>query len=254
MNNIVHKIYKLIENAVSPEKLKQLKFKIEHPVEINFGDYSTNVALLLAKNISDETGKSVQPKQVAEIILEKLRENLPPEIQSVEIAGPGFINFYLTSEFFRNSLNKIIEEEQEFGKNLSLKGQKVLIEYTDPNPLKQFHIGHLMSNAIGESLARIYKWNGASVVRMCYQGDVGMHVAKTLYGIQENIKNLPNVDDDLEIKMKFLAEAYVFGAKKFEGDEADENAQIAIKLINKKCMSFMTKQKLVISDYKIYTS
>jgi len=67
-----------------------------------------------------------------------------------------------------------------------LRGEKVMVEYTDPNPFKEFHIGHLMSNAIGESVSRLFEWNGAEVKRVCYQGDVGIHVAKAVWGLLRN--------------------------------------------------------------------
>ena len=83
-------------------------------------------------------------------------------------------------------MGKAIEAGENFGANESLKGQKIMIEYTDPNPFKEFHIGHLMSNAIGESLSKIIEFHGAEVKRACYQGDVGLHVAKAIYGAMKN--------------------------------------------------------------------
>ena len=66
------------------------------------------------------------------------------------------------------------------------KYKKVIIDYTDPNPFKEFHIGHLMNNTIGESLSRIFEFEGAKVKRVCYQGDVGIHVAKAIWGKMHN--------------------------------------------------------------------
>jgi len=104
-----------------------------------------------------------------------------------------------------------------------------MIEYTDPNPFKQFHIGHLMTNAIGESLARIYEANGATAIRANYQGDVGMHVAKAIYGIQQ-LGGMPEDTGTLSVRTKFLGTAYVTGAKAYE---EDENAKDPIHVINK---------------------
>ncbi len=243
MIDIAQKIHKLISDSISKNDGKEIIFKIEHPADLNYGDYSTNAALILAKKIGDETGKKVNPKQVADLLVEKMSANLPAEVSKIEVAGPGFINFHLNSEFFRNSINEILEEEQEFGKNHSLRNQKILVEYTDPNPLKQFHIGHLMSNAIGESVARIFSWNGANVTRMCYQGDVGMHVAKALFGILNNIDALPGKTASLDEKMKFLGEAYVHGAEMFEGDSATEESKKVILEINRKVYEFYDEAK-----------
>ena len=60
-----------------------------------------------------------------------------------------------------------------------------MIEYTDPNPFKPFHIGHLMANAVGESISRIIEYSGADTIRANYQGDLGLHVAKAIYGLKE---------------------------------------------------------------------
>ena len=94
-----------------------------------------------------------------------------------------------------------------------LRGQKVLFEYTDPNPFKVFHIGHLMSNAIGESLSRLFEFSGAEVKRANYQGDVGMHIAKSIWGVFTKLEQESMTLDDLEQKLlpdrvAFLGQAY----------------------------------------------
>jgi arginyl-tRNA synthetase len=243
MIDINKKIENLVDWAVAKNKSGEVSFTIEHPKDLSHGDYSTNAALVLAKKIGDETGKNVNPRQVAELLVEKMQTKLPDEVAGLEIAGPGFINFRLKPEFFAESLGEILNKEQDFGKNRNLKREKILIEYTDPNPLKQFHIGHLMSNTIGEALSRLYIWNGAQVTRMCYQGDVGMHVAKALYGIQQIIDRMPDSNASLDAKMKFLGEAYVLGAEKYDGDTATPETTAAIKEINKKVYEFYDEKK-----------
>ncbi len=176
------------------------KFTVEHPVNILFGDYSTNAGLIYRK---------------APELLTYIEENKPREVDRVEMKG-GFINFFLSKEFFGESIKEIVEKGGEFGRNSSLNGEKTIIEYTDPNPFKEFHIGHLMSNTIGEALSRILEWNGAEVRRACYQGDVGIHVAKALWGFEETHD---------------WKRAYPVGAKAFE---EDEKAKEDITSINKK--------------------
>ncbi len=90
-----------------------------------------------------------------------------------------------------------------------------MVEYTDPNPFKQFHIGHLMSNAIGESIARILERSGAEVSRANYQGDVGPHVAKALYVLLEKNTANPTIED--------ISQAYVEGAARYEGKSSGQN-------------------------------
>jgi arginyl-tRNA synthetase len=98
-------------------------FSIEFPANISFGDYSSNVAMVLAKKV----GKN--PKVLAGEIVEKIKENKPDFLEKVEVAGPGFINFYLSNKYFSQVLKEILEKEEDFGKNdkyknnLKLKNQ-----------------------------------------------------------------------------------------------------------------------------------
>src|SRR3989344_9277346 len=130
------KIENLVKDALKSLNLKTEGFSVEHPTDLKMGDYSTNVAIKYGHK---------------EEIVRYIKQNKPEGIERVDLAGPGFINFYLTKEFFKESFRKIIERESEFGKNENLKGKKFFIEHTQPNPFKEFHIGHLMNNAIGES-------------------------------------------------------------------------------------------------------
>lgn len=188
-----------------------------------FGHYSSNVAFKVAR----AWGKS--PLEVAKELADKLSAN--KEFEKVEAAAPGFVNFWLKPEEFQKELPVILKNKDKYGKNNNLKGQKILVDYTDPNPFKEFHIGHLMSNAIGESLCRIFEWNGAKVVRACYQGDVGLHVAKTIWGILQDLDNFPKDSAELSEKIAFLGKSYVLGSQRYEDNKC---AAEEIKDINKK--------------------
>lgn len=187
----------------------------EHPEELAHGDYSTNVSLVYAKPLKKN------PKELAEAVVKELLEVSFENIEKIEIAGPGFINIYFTRHFFTDSLQRIVTT-MHFGKTTLLEGKKVMIEYTDPNPFKEFHIGHLMSNTIGESISRIVEWNGAEVKRACYQGDVGIHVAKAVWALLET--------DMDTLSPKILGQAYAKGANAY----ADASIKEAIEIINKK--------------------
>jgi arginyl-tRNA synthetase len=182
------KIKKIIEEAAG---VGAPGFSIEIPGDKNHGDYSTNVALILAKGI----GKN--PRETAEMIKGKIKSDL---FSKIEVAGPGFINFFVADKYFIDNLKSI---DKNYGRGNGLKNQKTVIDYTDPNPFKEFHIGHLMNNAIGESLSRIMEFEGAKVKRVCYQGDVGMHVAKAIWGKMQDA-NLA------------WGKAYAFGATAYE--------------------------------------
>lgn len=219
-------IKNLIKKTLQELNYPEIEVKLEHP-ELSFGDYSTNVALVLAKKIGDE------PEQIAQAIRENLLSQADPNmIADIKIAGPGFINFYLTTDFFARSLEALIAEPENFGQNQILAGKKILIEYTDPNPFKEFHIGHLMSNTIGEALSRAISYSGAELKRACYQGDLGLHVAMTLWGMLKLEGEMPGPEADLSTKVKFLGRAYAFGSSEYR--EGSENAKEGIVIINKK--------------------
>src|SRR3990167_5121174 len=171
-------IKKLIKDGLKNLRIEVSDFILEHPEDFKNGDYSTNVALAIAQSIEKN------PKELAEkIIIEILRLNVDKNIEKVEIAGAGFINFYLSRKFFAKSVEKIVNQGETVGQNNILTGKKIMVEYTDPNPFKPFHIGHINTNAIGESITRILKHSGAEVKRANYQGDVGRHVAKAIWGL-----------------------------------------------------------------------
>src|SRR3989344_3392156 len=140
-------IKRIIKNALTHFSIQNTEVNLEPTEDLEHGDYSTNVALRYAK----ELGQS--PLKLAEKIVSEFLKNKPEGVEKVDIAGPGFINFYLSTEVLRKNIETIIKNGEAYGKNTNLKGQKVMVEYTDPNPFKEFHIGHLMSNAIGESIS-----------------------------------------------------------------------------------------------------
>mgnify|MGYP001594645209 FL=1 len=191
-------IENLITSALNTLGISETKFIVEHPADLKMGDYSTNVGI--------KTGKAKE-------ILSYLEAQLPSGVEKVEIAGPGFINFFLSRDFFTRSL-EMISENKNFGKGEHAKGLKVFVEHTQPNPFKEFHIGHLMNNALGEAIARIIRWNGAELKTASYHGDIGLHTAKAVWGI-----------------MRGMEYPYVAGSQAYEGDE---RAKKEIQEINKK--------------------
>jgi arginyl-tRNA synthetase len=208
------------ELKISPEEMGEVTFVVERPEIMAHGDYATNVALVLAQ----KTGKN--PRHLAEEIVAILEKQKPAEVVSLSIAGPGFINFHLSEEFFLKNIETILTEKEHYGKNQNLKQEKTIVEYTDPNPFKEFHIGHVMSNAIGEAISRLIEWNGAEVKRACYQGDKGLHVARA---IAYKLKTDVSWDT-----VKDVAHSYTEGSKLIESDE--DFKQFVVE-INKKIYS-----------------
>lgn len=176
---------------------------IEHPTDMTHGDYATSAALQYAK----EAGMA--PRALAEKLVEAL--GTVEGVSRIDIAGPGFINFTLAPSAIAASVQQA-RGEDIWGANAVLEGKKMMVEYTDPNPFKEFHIGHLMSNAIGESISRLVQFSGAEVKRANYQGDVGPHVAKALWGLVKLGLDASSA--------AALGQAYTAGAKAYEEDES----------------------------------
>jgi arginyl-tRNA synthetase len=224
------KIKNIIKEALKNLDIKEVDFIVEHPEDLKNGDYSSNIAMVYAKNLK------INPKELAEKIKSELEKNLPQKIEQIEVAGAGFINFYLSRKFFTESVEEIVNKGDNAGKNENLSGKKIMVEYTDPNPFKPFHIGHLMTNAIGESIARILEHSGAVVSRANYQGDVGLHVAKAFYGMQK--KGMPtDMSASVSVLAKYIGDSYVLGSEAYENDVNGDEAKKEIDAINKKIYS-----------------
>ena len=187
---------------------------LEHTDDFAHGDYASGIALKYAKQAG------VAPRALAEKIVAAL-ESIEG-VEKIEIAGPGFINFHLSVQELAQAIEKA-DKDDMWGANASLAGKKIMVEYTDPNPFKEFHIGHLMSNAIGESISRLLQFSGAEVKRANYQGDVGPHVAKAIWGIERH-----GLD---EHDAAALGRAYAAGAQAYD---TDEQAKKEIDAINTK--------------------
>jgi arginyl-tRNA synthetase len=205
-------------------------FNTEVDVEVSrpapeFGDWATNVALKLAKQL----GQS--PKEVADKLADYLINNKPSWLGVVTIAGPGFINLTVSDQVLLGSMAEILEKASKYGQQNTFDGQNVVVEYLDPNPMKELHIGHAYSGTIGDAIASLFEVAGAKVHRVTYQGDVGLHVGKAIYAILKRINNDPNQLEKVDDKPKFLGETYVVGAKAYEEDESAKNE---IVQINKK--------------------
>lgn len=202
---IAQKIRSLIQETLESIGLEDDGFIVEHPADLKMGDYSTNVAIKHPdKKAAIFTHLEVQP---------------PSGVDKVEMVGPGFINFYLSKEFFAESLEEIIKTGDKFGENKNLKAKKYWVEHTQPNPFKAFHIGHLMNNAIGESVARVIRASGAETKTCSYHGDVGMHVAKAIWADGDYAKGNKAFEEDKQAKK----EIQELNKKIYEKSDAEVN-------------------------------
>lgn len=162
-------IYKSLEKILKELKLEKVKFIVEHPENMAFGDYSCNVAL-----------KSKSPRKTAEAIVVKLKaeDSMKKIASKISVAGAGFINISIKSDVLINQINQVLigNEKKPY------QGKKYLVEHTSPNPNKAMHLGHLTNNVIGMALANIFEALGCQVVRDCVDNNRGIAIAKLMWG------------------------------------------------------------------------
>lgn len=226
------------------------KVVLERPADFSHGDYSTSVALAYSKIAK------ASPKVLAEKIVTELQKSVENDkdlefIEKIEIAGPGFINFTLNRDYYTKGVVKIATQPSDKTPIIhspKYSGKHVLVEYTDPNAFKVFHIGHLMANAIGESISRIIASSGAKVTRMCYPSDMGLHIAKAVWATKKEMEKgngsgaseIPSNDASIITRTEFLGRMYAFGHASYEAGKDNKDGgpfaeinEINVKLFEK---------------------
>lgn len=205
-----------IEDVLQDLGMNGADFSVEHPGDLSHGDYATNVAMAVAKS----AGKN--PRELAENIVSKLEGQIE-YVEKIEVASPGFINFYLSRDFFAKEILRTVEEGEGWGKSGVYSDKIALIEYTSPNLFKPLHVGNLVGNIIGESLTRLYEFAGADVKRLNYPSDIGLTVAKGVWGLKVTGGN----PDDINA----LGEAYRFGNEAYESEDSRKDEIVAVNKV-----------------------
>ncbi len=208
-----HDIIAALENAGVSGAIELTK-----PPKAEMGDFAF-ACFALAK----ELGKN--PAEAAIELAGNLAKDLPKVVQEVKAFGP-YVNFFLNpAEIAASVFGDIATNANTFGVHQDGKDKTVIVEFGCPNPLKAFHLGHLKNLITGESICRILKNSGYTVIRVNYQGDVGMHIGKALWGIFdwkdqfESARELP-----VKERVEFLGKAYAHGAQHFEsGDDGKQD-------------------------------
>jgi arginyl-tRNA synthetase len=198
------KIREILKNSVRKlfPKIKISEFQVEHPEKKEFGDYSTNLAFLIAKELKKK------PNEIANQIAKSVEKE--KIFEKVEVKEPGFINFFLSLDFLFEELKKILKEKENYGKSKIGKGKTVIIDYSSPNIAKPFGIGHLRSTIIGQALYNIYKFLGYKVIGDNHLGDWGTQFGKLIFAIKnwgkKKVKYY-SIEELEELYVKFHKEA-----------------------------------------------
>ncbi|MEQ6889321.1 arginine--tRNA ligase [Halomonas sp. CS7] len=146
------------------------------------GDYATNLALMLAK----PAGK--KPRELAETLVAALPES--DAVQKVEIAGPGFVNFFAATDAAAQVVRQVLETGDAFGRNLAGQGQKVQVEFVSANPTGPLHVGHGRGAAIGDCICRLLEATGHDVTREFYYNDAGAQIANLARSVQARVQGI----------------------------------------------------------------
>ena len=188
-------------------------------------DYSSNVSLKLAgklhkspMQIAEEIKAAIQTKSQAA----HTSEEESSEHTNIVITNPGFLNFTLTDGYLNDKLSDLYDNFDQGVASHAYKNKTVICEFSDPNPFKVLHVGHLYTSIVGDAISRLFEYAGAKVIRANFGGDVGLHVAKTMYILRQ--KNLK------ELQIEDIARCYVEGTTAYE---EDAEARAAITKLNK---------------------
>ncbi|MEJ7147790.1 arginine--tRNA ligase [Staphylococcus warneri] len=168
-----------IEASIKKAKLANdiPEIKIEIPKDVKNGDYSTNIAMVLTKIAKRN------PREIAQAIVDHLDAS-KAHVKKVDIAGPGFINFYLDNQYLTDIIPESIQKGDQFGKAEESKNKNILLEYVSANPTGDLHIGHARNAAVGDTLANILIAAGYHVTREYYINDAGNQISNLARSIE----------------------------------------------------------------------
>jgi arginyl-tRNA synthetase len=191
------------------QKLDLSKFGVTYAAGGKFGDVATNAAMVYAKDLKRP------PREVAEKLAAEL--NRTEGIGKVEVAGPGFINMTLSDERLGELALAAPKERPDL-----YNGQTVVTEYSDPNPFKVLHVGHMYTSVVGDAISRLIREAGGKVHAVNFGGDVGLHVAKAMWAIVRELGGEnPEALESVEAGSRpvWMARLYAEGSQAYEEDE-----------------------------------
>jgi arginyl-tRNA synthetase len=169
----------------TPPTGKRGGITLERPPRADFGDYSTNAALLLAPRLG------ARPRDVAEQLGAQLADDLGADLQRYEVAGPGFVNLFVSDRWLRGGLAGVLAEGSSFAARASERPERVMVEFVSANPTGPMHVGHARNAAYGDALARMLELCGARVEREFYVNDAGSQVRTFGESIQAVARGVP---------------------------------------------------------------
>ncbi|RLC40286.1 MAG: arginine--tRNA ligase [Candidatus Nealsonbacteria bacterium] len=222
--NLIKKAIKLLQKERIFPKFEVSEIKIEHSKEKDHGDYSTNVAMEIAKNTKK------RPMEIAENLKSQISNLKSNFFEKIEVAEPGFINFFLSKEFLQTQIKEILKKGKEFGKLNIGKNKKVNVEFISANPTGPLTLGNGRGGFYGDTLANVLEKAGYKVKREYYINDVGTQIRKLGHSVIGDSQAL--------YKGKYIEEL----RKRIKGKDPDEVGQKAAKIILKEMIKPSVKR------------
>jgi arginyl-tRNA synthetase len=198
ISKLLNKITKKIIKKEGVRNFKFEKFEIEHPKNKNFGDYSTNLALVLAKHLKKD------PMEIGEKIKAQISKAKTDLFEKIEVVKPGFINFFLKKEFLQKKVLEIIKEKKNFGKLKIGKKQKVQVEFISANPTGPIHVGNARSSFFGDLLAKVLERSGYKVEREYFINDGKFNTQIRTLGQTALGRGTAYLTEELKVQIKKL--------------------------------------------------
>ena len=206
ISELIQKSIKKLQKGKIFPKFPLPKIEIEYPREKIHGDYATNIAMIIGKRVRKN------PMEIAENLKSQISNLKSGLFEKIEIARPGFINFFLLEPVFINELKKILREKDNYGSSKTGRGKTVVIDYSSPNIAKPFGIGHLRSTIIGQAIYNIYQFLSWKCIGDNHLGDWGTQFGKMIVAIRKWVKK----EDIKDLSIADLEKLYVSFHKEME--------------------------------------
>ena len=205
MKNYLEQILKAALQTQFPELDNLPDIKIEKPREASHGDAATNIAMQLAKPLRKN------PRQIASEIVDNLDFD-KKKIESVDIAGPGFINFKFSDRYLHDAIKEIVKRGKNYGKTNANSGQKILVEFVSANPTGPLTVGHGRNAVLGDTIARLLEHTGAEVDREYYFNNAGKQMR--VLGESVKLRYLQLLGRDAELPDGYYEGEYIIDIAK----------------------------------------
>lgn len=247
LENVINNIKNDIKDILKDYKVEN--FDVEIPADNKNGDLSTNVALISAKLLK------MSPRKIADMVIENIKKS--EYIDKVEVAGPGFINFFLSSKFFSEVLDQIILFKENYGKSSYGNAEKIILEFVSANPTGPMHIGNARGGAFGDTLAQVLNFCGYNVYKEFYVNDAGNQIEKFGKSLDIRYQQICNGDNYIDMPedcyqgqdiKKLALEFFDIHGNKYLNLENSERQKELIKFALPKNISRMKKD---MQKYKV---